>query len=148
MAKEEKNKKSVKAEESKNVKTEKKNSKVEKKNTKKDSKQGFLKGSKAELKKVIWPKPKQLATDTATVIAIVLIVAAIVIALDFVFLKANEEFIAKPENKIKGNNTTQSQSVDINSEENNNSEATNNTTENTENNAAEATATPAENNQQ
>ena len=51
---------------------------------KKEKKHKF-KDFKAELKKVIWPTPKQLINNTITVIAMVLITAVIVFALDFVF---------------------------------------------------------------
>ena len=49
----------------------------------------FFKDFKAELKKVIWPTPKQLVNNTVAVITIVLITAVIVFALDFVFEKMN-----------------------------------------------------------
>ena len=39
----------------------------------------FLKDFKAELKKVIWPTPKQLVNNTSAVLAIVLITAVIVL---------------------------------------------------------------------
>ncbi len=57
------------------------------KEVKKDTKnkKSFFKGLKAELKKVIWPSPKQLMTSTTAVIVIVIITAVIVFALDFVF---------------------------------------------------------------
>ncbi|MDO5719003.1 MAG: preprotein translocase subunit SecE [Tissierellia bacterium] len=46
---------------------------------------GFLKGVRAELKKVIWPSKKQTVTYTGVVILISIIVALIVYILDFVF---------------------------------------------------------------
>ena len=49
------------------------------------NKKSFFKDFKAELKKVIWPAPKQLANSTTAVITIVLIAALIVFALDVVF---------------------------------------------------------------
>ena len=49
----------------------------------------FLKDVKAELKKVIWPTPKQLLNNTMAVIAIVIIVGIIVFALDVCFEKIN-----------------------------------------------------------
>ena len=42
------------------------------------TKKHFLKDFKAELKKVIWPTPKQLVNNTSAVLAIVLITAVIV----------------------------------------------------------------------
>ena len=54
------------------------------------NKKSFFKGFKAELKKVIWPTPKQLVNNTTAVIAIVIITAIIVFALDMVFKTGNE----------------------------------------------------------
>ena len=48
-------------------------------------KKHFFKDFKAELKKVIWPTPKQLVNNTVAVVTIVLITAVIVIVLDGVF---------------------------------------------------------------
>ena len=45
----------------------------------------FFKDFKAELKKVIWPTPKQLVNNTTAVVTIVLITAAIVFVLDLGF---------------------------------------------------------------
>ena len=50
---------------------------------------------KAELKKVIWPTPKQLVNNTIAVITIVLIVAVIVFVLDFAFENANKFTVNK-----------------------------------------------------
>jgi preprotein translocase SecE subunit len=58
-----------------------------------NQKNSFLKDSKAELKKVNWPTPKRLANDTATVIGIVLVVAAIVFVLDLAFLTLKAQII-------------------------------------------------------
>ena len=59
----------------------------------------FFKDFKAELKKVIWPTPKQLANKTVAVIVIVLITALIVFVLDVVFDLLNQNGI----NRIKAN---------------------------------------------
>ena len=71
------------------------------KNNKKDikNKKHFFKDFKAELKKVVWPTPKQLANKTLAVIIIVLITAAIVFVLDVIFDLFNQEGI----NKLKSN---------------------------------------------
>ena len=53
-------------------------------------KKHFFKDFKAELKKVIWPTPKQLANNTVAVVTIVLITAAIVFVLDVVFDMGNK----------------------------------------------------------
>lgn len=58
----------------------------------------FFKDFKAELKKVIWPTPKQLINNTIAVITIVLITAVIVFVLDVAFEKMNTYGI----NKLKG----------------------------------------------
>ena len=53
-------------------------------------KKHFFKDFKAELKKVIWPTPKQLVNNTVAVVTIVLITAAIVFVLDVVFDMGNK----------------------------------------------------------
>ena len=63
------------------------------------NKKHFWKDFKAELKKVIWPSPKQLSNKTFAVIVIVLITAAIVFVLDVAFDLLNEKGI----NKLKAN---------------------------------------------
>ena len=55
----------------------------------------FFKDFKAELKKVIWPTPKQLINNTIAVITIVLITAVIVFVLDVAFEKMNTYGINK-----------------------------------------------------
>ena len=54
------------------------------KTTKKEGK-GFFKEFRAELKKVVWPSPKQLVNNTSIVVGMILITAAIVFCLDFAF---------------------------------------------------------------
>ena len=54
------------------------------------TKKHFFKDFKAELKKVIWPTPKQLANNTSAVIAIVLVTAVIVFVLDVAFDLGNK----------------------------------------------------------
>ena len=63
------------------------------------NKKHFFKDFKAELKKVIWPTPKQVVNNTIAVVVIVLITAAIVFVLDVVFDLFNEVGI----NKLKSN---------------------------------------------
>lgn len=63
----------------------------ENKNAKKaKEKKSFLKDTRAELKKVIWPTSKQLINNTLAVIAVVLIIGIIVLVLDICFEKMNE----------------------------------------------------------
>lgn len=80
----------------------------------------FFKDFKAELKKVIWPTPKQLINNTIAVITIVLITAVIVFVLDVAFEKMNTYGI----NKLKGI---------VNSKNEVSNELTNETTVNEEN---------------
>lgn len=61
----------------------------------KKEKKHFFKDFKAELKRVIWPSPKQLVNNTVAVITIVLITAIIVFVLDFAFEKMNTYGINK-----------------------------------------------------
>ena len=58
-------------------------------------KKHFFKDFKAELKKVIWPTPKQLVNNTVAVVTIVLLTAVIVFALDAVFDLGNKYGITK-----------------------------------------------------
>ena len=59
-----------------------------KKNEEKKNK-SFFKEFRAELKRVSWPTLKQLVNNTAIVIGIVVLVAAIVFVLDVIFKNAN-----------------------------------------------------------
>jgi len=84
----------------------------------KEQKGSFYKESKAELKKVSWPTPKELVNDTATVIGIVLVVAIIVVILDFLFLRFNEDVLYKAEQNIRNKATTTQVVEQQNNEEN------------------------------
>ena len=74
------------ADKEKNVKPDIKKSKKEEKN-----KRHFFKDFKAELKKVVWPTPKQLLNNTIAVITIVLVIGVIVFALDMGFELLNKQ---------------------------------------------------------
>lgn len=101
MAKEEKNKeKKVKA------------SKQQKQSKGKSS---FVKDTKAELKKVIWPSFKQLTNNTLAVISVVIIVGVIVFVLDVCFDKMNSFGIDKLKEVV--------QSEQSNNEENSSEES-------------------------
>lgn len=109
---------------------------------------GF-KNLKQELKKVVWPTPKQLVNNTVAVITIVLITAVIVFALDFTFEKVNEFGVEKLKSSVKPeeqqvqvteSSEEQSEEPTENSTETventeNSSEIENNTENNTENNS-------------
>ena len=84
-------------------------SKEKKAKASKEKKSTFLKDTKAELKKVIWPSPKQLFNNTVAVIVIVLIVGIIVFLLDFCFTKINEFGVDKLKSTV--------QSVQVNEED-------------------------------
>ena len=123
------------------------------------AKKHFFKDFKAELKKVIWPTPKQLANNTSAVVAIVLITAVIVFALDVVFDLGNKYGITHLQNVVneKYNNTdnntttddtdnTDNGDTDTNSEEATSEENTTTDEENTteENTSAESEQTNPE----
>lgn len=79
--------------------------KEEKKKVKREKK-NFFKNFKAELKKVIWPTPKQLANNTIAVITIVLITAIIVFVLDFAFEALNQYGINKLKDAVRSKEDT------------------------------------------
>ena len=95
----------------------------EKKEKQNKEKRHFLKDVKAELKKVIWPTPKQLFNNTVAVIAIVIIVGVIVFLLDLCFEKANTFGVNKLNSIVQSTQTNQ---------ETENTESTNTAEENTE----------------
>ena len=70
-------------------------------------KKHFMKDFKAELKKVSWPTPKQLVNNTISVITVVLITAAIVFALDFIFESANTYGIDKIKEIVESSQTNE-----------------------------------------
>ena len=73
------------------------------KESKKDNKnkRHFFKDFKAELKKVIWPTPKQLVKSTMAVVFIVVVTAVIVFVLDVVFETINSKGINALKSSIK-----------------------------------------------
>lgn len=112
-------------------------------------KKHFFKDFKAELKKVIWPTPKQLVNNTVAVATIVLITAAIVFVLDTVFDLGNiygitklqsivdEKFNSEEDHDHNHENEEEKESEDANSTNENAAEGEtitegNTTTENTE----------------
>ena len=108
-------------------------------NKKQDSKnkKHFMKDFKAELKRVIWPTPKQLFNNTVAVITVVLITAAIVFVLDFVFESMNTYGINKLKEVVETtnseitDNTTNVNEVDDSESQNVTAEEDVNQTENT-----------------
>lgn len=91
----------------------------------KKEKKHFLKDFKAELKKVIWPTPKQVVNNTIAVITIVIITAVIVLVLDLAFEALNtygidhiRGLVTKTntvnETNVVDNNTTTANEISIN----------------------------------
>ena len=105
-----------------------------KENTK--NKKSFWKSFKAELKKVTWLTPKQLANNTTAVIPIVLLTAVIVFALDITFEAVNNKGINKIKEVISNQTTNESSEETTNktTDENATSEETENETTETNNN--------------
>ncbi len=75
-------------------------------------KKNFWKEFKAELKKVIWPTPKQLLNNTAVVVALVLITAVIVFVLDICFDSINKYGITNLQSTVKNSITANKNSED------------------------------------
>lgn len=107
--------------------------KKDNKNESKAKKQ-FFKDFKAELKKVIWPTPKQLVNNTVAVIAIVLVTAAIVFVLDLTFETLNKHGVNKIKEVVSANNTVTADNTTSNqTTENTNNETSTEDSQNTEN---------------
>ena len=84
---------------------------------KKENNKHFWKDFKAELKKVIWPTPKQVANNTTAVISIVLLTAVIVFVLDVAFEKLNTHGVDRLRSIVKTEesvNSVSDNSVDTN----------------------------------
>ncbi len=89
------------------------NKKQDSKKQSKDKKQ-FGKDFKAELKRVIWPTPKQLFNNTVAVITVVLITAAIVFVLDFAFESMNTYGINRLKDMVESQNSVTTNTVEEN----------------------------------
>ena len=114
--------------------------KKEKKETKQKS--SYFKEMKAELKKVVWPTPKELANNTVAVIAFVIIIAIIVFICDFCFDNINKYGITKMQEKVQSSfQTTEDSENNTSNEQNETSENADENTksseENSENNSDE-----------
>jgi len=112
----------------------------------KNDKKHFFKDFKAELKKVIWPTPKQLLNNTIAVVTIVLITAAIVFVLDLVFEKMNTYGVNKIKEAVDSKNEISNEVVvdeqtEAEGEEENTSEQTETTEEATPAETSEETET-------
>ena len=113
----------------------KKEEKVSKTDTSKKNKGSAFKDFKSELKKVVWPTPKELVRNTVAVISIVLIAAVIVFVLDLAFESLNTYGIDKIRDAVSSSvnkNETNSNNETISTENENttdNSTADNTTTD-------------------
>ena len=91
-------------------------------------KTSFTKKFKAELKKVIWPTPKQLFNNTVAVLTIVIITAIIVFVLDVAFESINKFGVNKLKQDIvnsTSNNTVENEETTTNNDVEENTEQTN-----------------------
>lgn len=117
-----------------------KEKKTEKKVKNEKDKKSFAKDFKAELKKVSWPTPKQLVNNTAIVIVIVLITAAIVFVLDVVFESLNNYGVEKLKAMVTSNTSETENNTDgATVVDNSNTTNTENTSDDT-NTSAESNA--------
>ena len=116
-----------------------------KENTK--NKKSFWKSFKAELKKVTWPTPNQLANNTSAVIAIVVLTAVIVFALNVTFEAMNKHGVDKVKELISNQTTNETAGEKTNetADENTTTEESKNKTTETENNEVVDQNTSAEN---
>ena len=113
------------------------------------NKKHFFKDFKAELKKVVWPTPKQLFNNTVVVITIVLVVAAIVFVLDVAFESLNKHVVEKIKSSITTLNETNSNNTTEKTNTNNNSTSSEETSENTNSDSkANSEETNVENSQE
>lgn len=72
-----------------------------KKNNEVKQKNSYFKGMKQELKKVVWPTPRELINNTIAVLVFVIIIGLIVFALDFCFDNINKYGITKLQEKVQ-----------------------------------------------
>ena len=94
----------------------------------------YFKEMKAELKKVVWPTPKQLVNNTVAVITFVLIFAIIVFVLDICFDSINKYGILKLQQQVQNSFSSSGNSDNTTGE---NSENQNDENEIVENDATE-----------
>lgn len=97
----------------------------------------FFKDFKAELKKVIWPTPKQVVNSTTAVITIVLITALIVFVLDLTFETINKHGVNKLKSMVSTENVIENNTANEHTQ--NNTVNDTNTTENSVDNSVNET---------
>lgn len=106
-------KKEVKTKKNQEPKATKKAQTSKKEKTDKN-KRSFGKDFKAELKKVIWPTPKELVNSTIAVITIVLVTAIIVLVLDLGFELITKHGINNLKAVVENNNQEITNQIDSN----------------------------------
>ena len=112
-------------------------------------KKHFFKDMKAELKKVIWPTPKQTANNTIAVIAFTLVVALMVFVFDLVFDSIHKYGVTPLQEKVQtsyqaSHNSTSENTTDGNTTNETSNEVSNEATENGVTNSVEQTNTNSE----
>ena len=100
------------------------------KDVKKQKNSSYFKEMKAELKKVVWPTPKELFDNTVAVIAFVLIIAIIVFVSDICFDSLNKYGITKLQEKIKTSIQSTENTENTENQEESNSEENTKSSEN------------------
>lgn len=108
------------------------------------NKRHFWKDFKAELKKVVWPTPRQLINSTVAVITIVLVTALIVFVLDLGFEAIKTHGIDKLQASLQSNNSNTVENTTSESTDEASSEATVTDGENTTEENSEETANTTE----
>ena len=93
---------------------------------KEKTKKTFSKDFKTELKRVTWPTPKQLLTNTIGVVVITIIVAIIVFVLDLAFESINKYGINNLKEIVVAQTEEKTQSEENGSEEENSIESSEN----------------------
>ena len=106
-------------------------------------KKHYWKEFKAELKKVIWPTPKQLLNNTAVVVALVLITALIVFVLDVCFDSVNKYGITKLQASLQ-NSVSSEENAEENSAEEDVEESSEETPQNKDSNEENVENTASE----
>ena len=112
------------------------NKKQDSKKQSKDKKQ-FGKDFKAELKRVIWPTPKQLFNNTVAVITVVLITAAIVFVLDFAFESLNTYGVERLKEVVENKNSESTNTIVSNEIDEDTNTTEENSTNETDTNATD-----------
>ena len=123
------------AEKEKNEKPDTKKSKKEEKN-----KRHFFKDFKAELKRVVWPTPKQLFNSTIAVITIVLVIGVTVFVLDMGFELLNKQN-AKLQSSLQEKYSTNVENENTTSDEEHDHEHTDDASSESSNEAEDTTNT-------